>query len=142
MFDIGWQELFIVGLLALLVVGPKDLPRVIRTVSGVLRKAKGMAREFQSGLDEVVREADLQDMRKELEAQGDEIKRNVSDNIDPSGDLTGDLDFSKEQMELESSMNMDDDTPAETYEPEIIAETPSEDSPAAVGDDDKPKQNG
>ena len=47
MFDIGWQELFIVGVLALLVVGPRDLPRTLRTVMGYVRKAKGMAREFR-----------------------------------------------------------------------------------------------
>lgn len=143
MFDIGWQELFIVGLLALIVVGPKDLPRVIRTVSGVLRKVKGMAREFQSGLDEVVRDAELQEMRKELQAQGDEIQRNVSDRIDPSGDLTGDFDFSEEERELQSALN-DDDTPAEHYEPELPDETPSAENTADAGDaaSDQPKKDG
>lgn len=118
MFDIGWQELFIVGLLALIVVGPKDLPRVIRTVSGVLRKVKGMAREFQSGLDDVVRESELSDMRKQLEEQTEGMKDDFADEMDPTGDLTGEFDFTEEQAALEKSVR-DDDSPAEHYEPEI-----------------------
>ncbi|MBL6933181.1 MAG: twin-arginine translocase subunit TatB, partial [Rhodospirillales bacterium] len=59
MFDIGWQELFIVAALGLIVVGPKDLPRALRTVMGLVRKGRLLARDFQDGLDEVVREADL-----------------------------------------------------------------------------------
>jgi sec-independent protein translocase protein TatB len=108
MFDIGWQELFVIGLLALIVVGPKDLPRVIRTISGVIRKAKGMAREFQSGLDEVVREAELDDMRKELTAQGDDLAKEIAP-PDLTGDLAADLDFSKETMELEAAANAEPD---------------------------------
>ena len=57
MFDIGWQELFILAVLAIIVIGPKDLPRTIKTVTGWLRKARSMARELQSGIDDVVREA-------------------------------------------------------------------------------------
>ena len=55
MFDIGWQELFILAVLAIIVIGPKDLPRTIKTVTGWLRKARSMARELQSGIDDVVR---------------------------------------------------------------------------------------
>lgn len=74
MFDLGWSELLIIGLVTLLVVGPKELPRVLRTVRQVLAKAKAMAREFQSGVDDMIREADVEDMRKEindLKAQAD-----------------------------------------------------------------------
>ncbi len=66
MFDIGWQELFIVAVLTILVVGPKEIPRVLRAVTAIIRKFRGMTREFQRGIDDIVREADLDDMRKEM----------------------------------------------------------------------------
>ena len=113
MFDIGWQELFIVGLLALVVVGPKDLPRVLRTVTGMIRKVKGMAREFQSGIDDVVRESELQDMRKELEGQGQDMREDVIGQIDPTGDLSNDLDFSDEKAALEAAAVGEDDPAAD-----------------------------
>ena len=59
MFDIGWSEMALVALLALIVIGPKDLPRVMRTASHWVRKARALGREFQSGVDEMIREADL-----------------------------------------------------------------------------------
>ena len=68
MFDLGWTELFIVGLITLLVVGPKELPRVLRTISQVMAKARGLAREFQSSVDEMVRESELDDLKKEINA--------------------------------------------------------------------------
>ena len=108
MFDIGWPELFIVGLLTLIVVGPKDLPRVLRTVTGVVRKVKGMAREFQNGIDEVVRESELEDMRKEIEAQGLDMRDEVVGDIDPTGDRTGELDFSEEKAAIEAAVGEND----------------------------------
>ncbi len=56
MFDIGWQEIFVIAVFALIVIGPKDLPRALKTVTGVIRKMKGMARDFQSGMDDIVRD--------------------------------------------------------------------------------------
>lgn len=118
MFDIGWQELFIIAIFALIVVGPKDLPRVIRSVTQALRKVKGMAREFQSGIDDVVREAELQDMRKELTKEGESFKEDLSSDFDPSKEISGEfqdeLDFSKEQLDLELAANAEPDAPAST----------------------------
>jgi sec-independent protein translocase protein TatB len=65
-FDLGWSELFIIGLVTLLVVGPKDLPRVLRTISQLVAKARGMAREFQSGVDDMIRESELGDIKKKF----------------------------------------------------------------------------
>lgn len=103
MFDIGWQELFIVGVLALIVVGPKDLPRALRTIMGLVRKARGYAREFQDGLDEVVREADLDDMKIKLEDLSDgDIESTIKDTIDPTGGLAGDLDMTEIKDDLDA----------------------------------------
>ena len=55
MFDLGWQELMLIALIALVVVGPKDLPRVVRSVSDIIRRVRGMATEFHSSLEEVAR---------------------------------------------------------------------------------------
>jgi len=93
MFDIGWQELFIVAVLALIVVGPKDLPRTLRTVTHYVRKARGLAREFRSGLDEVIRESELDDIKQEVRKTTSlDIEKEVRDTVDPSGNLTAEFD--------------------------------------------------
>ena len=66
MFDLGWSELFVIGLVALLVIGPKDLPQAIRTVTQMIRKLRGMAREFQSSLDDLAREAGVDEIKRDL----------------------------------------------------------------------------
>ncbi len=111
MFDIGWQELFIVAVLALIVVGPKDLPRALRTIMGLVRKARLMARDFQDGLDEVVREADLDDMKSKLEglSEGD-ISKSLQDTIDPTGGLASDLNMTEIQNDLDSMGNEGNET--------------------------------
>jgi len=87
MFDIGWQELFIVALLALIVVGPKDLPKAIRTISTWVRKARMMARDFQSGVNEMVREAELDGIKDNLTKPQD-LKKTMTDMVDPDGELS------------------------------------------------------
>ncbi len=93
MFDIGWQEMFLVAVLALIVIGPKDLPRALKTITGMIRKVRGMARDFQSGLDDIVRETELADMRKEIEAgAGGDLRKEIEESLDPDGDVAKDLD--------------------------------------------------
>ena len=75
MFDIAPTELLIVALVALVVIGPKDLPRVMRTVGHWVGKAKGMARHFRSGLDTMMREAELEEMEKKWKAENERIMR-------------------------------------------------------------------
>jgi len=87
-FDIGWQELFIIGLVAIIVIGPKELPRVLRTVTLGIRKVRGMARDFQDGLEELAREADLQELRKEIEeGVGGELQKDIESIGDPTRDV-------------------------------------------------------
>jgi sec-independent protein translocase protein TatB len=63
MFDIGWSELLLIGVVALIVVGPKELPRMLRTVGQYVGRAKSVAREFQRSMDDAAREMDLQELQ-------------------------------------------------------------------------------
>jgi sec-independent protein translocase protein TatB len=64
MFDFAWSEIVLIGAVALIAIGPKDMPAAIRTISGMIKKARRMAAEFQTHVDEMVREADLGDVKK------------------------------------------------------------------------------
>lgn len=75
MFDIAPTELLIVALVALVVIGPKDLPRVMRTVGHWVGRAKGMARHFRSGIDTMMRESELEEMEKKWREENERIMR-------------------------------------------------------------------
>lgn len=66
MFDLGWSELLLLMVLAIIFVGPKDLPKMMRTVGQAVAKVRAMAREFQSSFDELARETELEELRKEV----------------------------------------------------------------------------
>lgn len=69
MLDIGWSELLVIGLLALLVVGPKELPGLLRTIGQYVGKARSMAREFQRSMEDAAREADLGELTQLKDAK-------------------------------------------------------------------------
>ncbi|MBL4690395.1 MAG: twin-arginine translocase subunit TatB [Rhodospirillales bacterium] len=98
MFDIGWQELFILAVIAIIVIGPKDLPRAIRTITKGLRKARSMARDLQESVDDVVREAELDDLKNTIGGSGQDIGQRIKDATDLDFDVM-DLDRDvREQM--------------------------------------------
>ena len=100
MFDIGWQELFLIAVVTILVVGPRELPRVLRTVVAALRKVRGLANDFQRGMDELAREADLDDIRKDLEKSADlDLESKLKDEIDPTGEITNSMRQLENEME-------------------------------------------
>ena len=75
MFGIGWSELLVILALALLVIGPKDLPRVLYTAGKFIRKIKAFTGEIQSSLDHVMREEELADITREAnKAGGDNLQ--------------------------------------------------------------------
>lgn len=73
MLDIAPTELLLVALVALVVIGPKDLPRVMRVVGQWVGKARGMARHFRAGFDEMVRQAELEEMERKWAAENARI---------------------------------------------------------------------
>ncbi|EEX10601.1 twin-arginine translocation protein, TatB subunit [Ruegeria lacuscaerulensis ITI-1157] len=68
MFDLGWTELLVIGIVALIVVGPKDLPVLFRNVGRFIGKARGMAREFSSAMNEAADQAGVNDIKRGLDA--------------------------------------------------------------------------
>lgn len=88
MFDLGWQEFILIALVAVVVVGPKDLPRVIRSVGQWIRKARSLASEFQGSLEEMAREAELDDVRKQIQqVSRDGVGGSIEKHVDPGGDI-------------------------------------------------------
>ena len=75
MFDIAPTELLVVALVALVVIGPKDLPKVMRTVGHWVGRARGMARHFRTGVDAMIREAELEEMERKWRAENERILR-------------------------------------------------------------------
>jgi sec-independent protein translocase protein TatB len=73
MFDIAPTELLLVAVVALVVIGPKDLPRAMRFVGQWIGKARGVARHFRSGIDEMIRQSELEDMEKKWAAENQRI---------------------------------------------------------------------
>jgi sec-independent protein translocase protein TatB len=67
MFEIGWSEILVIAVVAIVVIGPKDLPRAMRVVGQWAGKAKRMGREFQNQFNEALAEAELDGMRKDIE---------------------------------------------------------------------------
>jgi sec-independent protein translocase protein TatB len=67
MFDIGWTELLVIGIVALIVIGPRELPKTLRTIGQMMTKVRRMASEFQGQFNEAIREAELDELRKEAE---------------------------------------------------------------------------
>src|SRR5438105_8066703 len=82
MFDIGWGKLVVIALIALVVIGPKELPAVLRTVGQWMGKIRRMAAEFQGQFQEAMRETEMADMKKQVDAIAD-ATRDIGSNLNP-----------------------------------------------------------
>lgn len=83
MFDIGWSELFVIAVVAVIVVGPKDLPKMLRTFGNWVAKMKRMAGDFQREFNDAIRESELEDVKKSIQDIG---------KIDPLADVRSAMD--------------------------------------------------
>ncbi len=90
MFDIGWSELLLIGIVALIAIGPKELPGALRTLGQWMGKVRRMASEFQNQFHEAMREAELADLKKEVDEMA--TKAQSYAHFDPIEDVRRDLE--------------------------------------------------
>lgn len=124
MFDIGWSELVLIGVVALVAIGPKELPGVLRMVGQWMGKARKMAAEFQGQFQEAMREAEMADLKKSF----DEVKEAASS-------FSGNNLMTSLQKDVSDALRVDAlDKPAETsttaaVEPPATPTTPEAPTP-------------
>jgi sec-independent protein translocase protein TatB len=97
MFEIGWGELLLIGVVALLVIGPKELPTVFRTLGQWTNKLRRMASEFQSQFHEAMREAEMGDLKKQVDDMTSQAQSYAS--FDPVAEVRRELDSTQQQIE-------------------------------------------
>ena len=83
MFDIGAQELLLIAVVSILVIGPKDMPMAMRTVGRMVGKVRRVSAHFRSGIDAMIREAELEEMEKKWQEQNEKIMREHPDGMPP-----------------------------------------------------------
>src|SRR5215813_3159933 len=107
MFDISWGKLVIIGVVALIVIGPKELPGVLRQLGQMMAKIRRMAGEFQGQFQEAMREAEMADLKKQFDETTSSLQSAVSgitSSLDPSG-LNNDLEkMIQDPMQADSSV--------------------------------------
>ena len=90
MFDIGWSELVVIGVVALIAIGPKELPGVLRAVGQWMGKIRRMASEFQGQFQEAMREAEMADLKKSVDEMTETAKSCT--NFDPIGTIRNEIE--------------------------------------------------
>src|ERR1700761_436364 len=120
MFDIGWSEIAVIAVVALIAIGPKELPGVLRMVGQWMGKARKMAAEFQGQFQEAMREAEMADLKKSF----DEVKEAASG-------FTGGGLMTSLQKDVSDALRVDAlDKPAETTTTAVEAQAVSSEAPA------------
>jgi sec-independent protein translocase protein TatB len=110
MLGFSWAEIGVIMMVALLVIGPKDLPAAIRAASAAIKKARGLAAEFQGHVDDLVREANLADVQNEFRnLRNFNLAGAVERHIDPEGDLRGAFDPTTYDVAEHSMAVIEDD---------------------------------
>ena len=142
MFDISWTEFLLIGIVALVVIGPKELPGVMRTLGQYTRKIRGMAADFQNQFQEAMREAEVADLKKSVDDLAHDIKsydplKSAREDVENIGkDLN--KDFEQKPLDLlkptepgaESSATLPSATEPSPAEPSPAEPSPAEPSPA------------
>ena len=140
----GFFELMLVAVIALIVVGPKDLPKLMRSLGQLMAKARGIAGEFSAAFDQMAKEAELDELRQEVERLKkenpvQEIKSSVNDAIAPVRD---ELDHEKSMIEagmgapFVSAGHMPNEAEGESQDPALSADEVAQISGEAQEDDD------
>jgi sec-independent protein translocase protein TatB len=106
MFDVGWTKLLLIAVVALIVVGPKELPTVLRAVGHWMGKIRRMAAEFQSQFQEAMREAEMEDLKKHADDLNDSVRS-----------LTKPFDSAEHPRKLDTLNDTPANLPASVAEP-------------------------
>jgi len=140
MFDIGWGELVVIGIVALIAIGPKELPTVLRTLGQYMGKIRRMAADFQGQFQEAMREAEMAELKK----QAEDLKSSVSDiaSFDPMASTQKEIERALEVPELEKPLTAAAETPSEApaalpepaQQPEVNVPLPEPPSPISEKD--------
>jgi sec-independent protein translocase protein TatB len=104
MFDISWSEFLLIGIVALIVIGPKELPTVMRTMGQWTRKIRSMAADFQNQFHEAMREAEMADLKKQV----DDIAQGIKD-YDPLKDARADVEAIGKDLNKDLNANLTTD---------------------------------
>jgi sec-independent protein translocase protein TatB len=131
MIDFSWSEIAVVILVAVMVLGPKELPKAMRTMAQFMRKARKMAGEFQGHINEIVRESELDEVKNAVtRVTTTNVGSEVEKLIDPSGEFKRELDetISSTRNEIESAARLD--SPAATTLPAPPAASPATVAPS------------
>jgi sec-independent protein translocase protein TatB len=134
MFDIGWSELVVIGVVALIVIGPKELPSVLRSIGQMMTKLRSMASEFQGQFQEALREAELDELRKQAEKLSSEVTAAATNPLEKTTtELQGMID-APEKAPAAPEATPTSEAPAEaasTAEPSEPRSADSPDKPAS-----------
>jgi sec-independent protein translocase protein TatB len=114
MFDISWTEFLLIGIVALIVIGPKELPGVLRTMGQWTRKLRGMASEFQHQFQEAMREAEMADLKKQV----DDITHDIK-NYDPLKGVRDDVESISKDIESPVTAPPTPSVPTSPAEPSL-----------------------
>lgn len=88
MFDLSWSEILVIGTAAIIFIGPKELPGALRTAGQWMGRARALAREFQSSIDDMIRESELEKIKSEVDKLGSgDLQKHIENTIDPEGDI-------------------------------------------------------
>jgi sec-independent protein translocase protein TatB len=140
MFDIAWSEMLLIGGVALVVIGPKDLPGALRAAGQAIGKIRRMAAEFQGQFNDAMREAELTDLKKQVEDIGNSVQASTNfDPIEPMKDF-GAADASKPAAD-DKAMKDAEATLAKLPAPDLPAPVRIEPAPVAEPvPEEKPKR--
>ena len=103
MLDIGFPEFLLISFVLLIVVGPKDLPKVLRSITSFIRKIKSMASQFHSGIDDLANEAEISDLRKEVNKI--DKKSLIEDHVGEIKDIDNDLNIKSIKNDFDNIKN-------------------------------------
>ena len=113
MFDIGAAELLVIVIVAVIVIGPKDMPRAMRTAGSWIGKVRKVSAHFRSGIDTMIREAELEEMEAKWKARNEEIMaRTGSGEQEPTDEMTGPLAVTAESAVAAEAPETQESTPS------------------------------